>query len=306
MSKLLFDTLKLLFSGGMIDDISDFLTMVLNGLKDVMTAEKITAMMGVFTAVAASLLTVYLYIHITEKVSQEMLSLEQLILILVRYFIAMIILIYLANIITTLFDLAIGLYDVAKGWVSNSASFADLRLFPNDGNPNPSEWPKFDDVKTAMSEAGWKNTATNIGKHFSVFLYCILITLIAQVSKLAAYFIALGNAISLIARTAFSPLGVVQLFNDGQRSAGIRYLKKLLAEALSFAAILGILYAVGLLQSHVLAAQVDPVLGGVLEVENMGKIFNIKVFGSICAIQLSTVGAMFKASQLANDIVGVN
>ena len=124
------------------------------------------------------------------------------------------------------------------------------------------------------------------------------------IARIAAYFLAIGNAIMLIARTAFCPLGIVQLFDDGQRSSGIRYLKKLVAEALTFAVIVGILYGASLLQAKLMDYVLGDTLNGVISVAAIPDIFEIGHLAGIIIIQLAAVGGMFKAGQLANEIVG--
>ena len=133
-------------------------------------------------------------------------------------------------------------------------------------------------------------------------------------------------------RQIFAPIAVAQCFEDGTRSAGIRYLKKLAATALTFAAIAGVAYAGGALQ----AAVIDNVLNEEIDVEvtqmyvpssfqsYMGDVRTVKmatynldkesienVFMSpsialcIIAIKIGVIGAVLKASRLAEDIVGV-
>ena len=307
MGNLLYDTLEVLFMGSAITEIADFLSVVMTSLKGLFTQKSIADRIGSFMAVAGSVMTIYLFMHVMEKASQNMLTLEQLILIFIRYFIAMIILIYLVDIVTTLFGLASGIYDMAKGWINDKTvnAFGNLRYFPNDGNKNPNVWPDYDMIKDAFYSAGYKDKITSFVPHVGKAITCILINMILWVAKIAAYFITIGNAISLIARTAFSPLGVVQLFDEGQRSAGIRYMKKLLAEALVFAVILGILYASSLIQASVLSTQLKETMNGVLSVSVIDKIFSLSTLPVIIAIQVSAIGAMFKATQLANDIIGV-
>ena len=97
-----------------------------------------------------------------------------------------------------------------------------------------------------------------------------------------------------IARTAFSPLGVVQLFDESQRSAGIRYLKKLAVEALTFAVIVGILYAASLMQVNMMEYAMGDVIDGVVSVAAIPDIFKIENLAAILIIQLAAVGGMFK------------
>lgn len=126
------------------------------------------------------------------------------------------------------------------------------------------------------------------------------------IGKIAAFLMAAGNAVIVVVRTIFAPVGIVQMFDEGQRSAGVRYLKKFFAEALTFAVILGILFAASKLQS---ALMVNILSGkpfeGKLTVDNMDSVLGIKHCVPIIVIQLAATGGIFKANQIANDIVGV-
>ena len=143
-------------------------------------------------------------------------------------------------------------------------------------------------------------------KHISEFIPLLLVNLVFFVAKAAAYLITVSNAIMVIVRAVLAPLGIVQLFDDGQRSNGIRYLKKFVGEALTFAAIVGILYAASLLQGQLIASVVSDSLGGELSVDNIADVLNLSTLVPIVIIQLSAAGAIMKATQLSNDIVGAH
>ena len=302
MDELVYNALEVLFGGRLISDVTDFLSNVMGAMTDVFNTN-VGSMINVFIAIAGSLMTIYLFVDVMDKATKDMITLERLIMILVKYFIAMLILIYLKEIITTLFNLASGIYNMAKDNLNSSSAF-NLEYFPDDGNPDPSQWPELDTIADALDDAGYGDGVTDLIRHFPTVIYCFLVTAGTFIARVAAYFLAIGNAIMLIARTAFSPLGVVQLFDEGQRSAGIRYLKKLAAEALTFAVIVGILYAASLLQVNLMEYALDDVIDGTVSVAAIPDIFKIENLAAILIIQLAAVGGMFKAGQLANDIVG--
>lgn len=304
MAQFVLDTLELLFAGRLIDDVTDFLSDVMTAMTSIFTLSAIGGMINVFIAIAGSLMTLFLFVDVMDKATKDMITLERLILIFVKYFIAMLILIYLKEIISTLFNLASGIYELAKdNWLGQGSAYG-LEYFPDDGNPDPSVWPDYDSVKDALIDAGYGDGKLSMLANLGETIFCFLTLAITFIARLAAYFIAVGNAIMLIARTAFSPLGVVQLFDEGQRSSGIRYLKKLVAEALTFAAIVGILYAASLLQSNLLEAILGDVLNGAVSVAIIEQIFTPGNLACVIIIQLAAVGGMFKAGQLANEIVG--
>ena len=125
-----------------------------------------------------------------------------------------------------------------------------------------------------------------------------------------SFLIIIGNAISLIVRTVFAPIALTQLMEDGSKSAGIRYLKKFLADGLTLAAILAVLYATSRLQASLISVSIPADWHNTISATSLDTILNLGVLGGgigimLIALQLASVGAMFKASQIANDIVGI-
>lgn len=295
----------MIFGGGMIVDISDFLGEVITATQDLFS-DNVSVLVTTFSVIAGSLMIIFLYIDLTSNATKELLTLERLILTFIKYFIAMVILIYLPEILNSLFELAKGIYDVAcENFTYDNLDYG-IRFFPNDGNSNPSVFPDFETIKDALSDAGYSNKVTAVIKHISEFIPLLLVNLVFFVAKAAAYLITVSNAIMVLVRAVFAPIGIVQLFDEGQRSNGIRYLKKFASDALTFAAIVGILYAASLLQGQLIASVVSENLGGVLSVDNISDVLNLSTLVPIVIIQLSAAGAILKAAQLSNDIVGTH
>lgn len=299
MAELFFNAAGLLYGGTSITEIQGFISQILDALTTVFTDASIKQIIDIFLGIGVSLLTVFLYVDILDKATKDMITLEKLIMIFIKYFLAIMILINLPELIVTLFNLAKGLYDMLSG----SASFESLHIEYYPGhNPNTAVYPEWsEDLQKAFKEAGIKNGISALWKNFLALITTILVILVMWVGKIAGYFVVAGNALSLIARVLFAPLGVVQCFDEGLRSSGIRYLKKIVADALTFAVILGIMYAMSRIQVAI--------LGGTGKIEritpdNVLSLLSIKYCIGAIVLQLSAVGAMMKASQIANDVVG--
>ena len=133
--------------------------------------------------------------------------------------------------------------------------------------------------------------------------------MISYIAVGLSYLISISNAIMLVAYGFCMPIALTQCFEDGQRSAGIRYLKKFAAQALTFMVIIIILYAVSKLQGALLQQLLQGLYKGntlYINNDNFKEIIgNWKVLISIVVVQFAAVGAMLKGSQIANDIMGV-
>lgn len=300
MAELFFNAAGLLYGGTSITEIQGFISQIVNALSTVFTDDSIKQIIDIFLGIGVSLLTVFLYVDILDKATKDMITLERLILIFVKYFLAIMILINLPDLIVTLFNLTKGLYDM----LGESATFKSLNIkyYPGQ-NPDPSVYPEWsEDLQKAFKDAGIKNGISSLFKHFFSLITTILVILIMWVGKIAGYFAVAGNALALIARVLFAPLGVVQCFDEGLRSSGIRYLKKIVAEALTFAVILGIMFAMSKIQVSLLGASIGKI--DEITPDNVLSLLSIKHCIGAIVLQLSAVGAMLKASQIANDIVG--
>lgn len=304
MGKFVYNALTAIFGSSLTEDIVSFMSLVISGMSSFFKdGGQAATVLAIFTGVAGSLMTIYLFMDIMDKASKDMVTLERLILIFVKYLFGMIILVYLPEIINYLFKLAKGIYDVVgnENVLNLSVSGAKIKYFGSD------KWPDYSTVsdifeKKSVFGKGVKSITNNLGLLFTLMLTYLL----SFGARFAAFFVAVSNAVTLITRTIFAPLGVVQCFDEGQRSAGIRYLKKFAAEALTFAVIVGILFAAGQLQNAVLAGILKP-YGGELTTDNVQEILgSFKMMGSIIVIQLASLGGMMKAGQLANDIVGTH
>lgn len=300
MAELFFNAAGLLYGGTSITEIQGFISQIVNALSTVFTDDSIKQIIDIFLGIGVSLLTVFLYVDILDKATKDMITLERLILIFVKYFLAIMILINLPDLIVTLFNLTKGLYDM----LGESATFKNLNIkyYPRQ-NLDPSVYPEWsEDLQKAFKDAGIKNGISALFKHFFSLITTILVILIMWVGKIAGYFAVAGNALALIARVLFAPLGVVQCFDEGLRSSGIRYLKKIVAEALTFAVILGIMFAMSKIQVSLLGASIGKI--DEITPDNVLSLLSIKHCVGAIVLQLSAVGAMLKASQIANDIVG--
>ncbi|MCC2254572.1 hypothetical protein LKD70_09105 [Ruminococcus sp. CLA-AA-H200] len=306
MGSTIFDALSVLFAGSLITDVADFIGTIMDALREIFTMSQIGGFIDIFLAIGAACMTIFLYVDLSGRFSREMLSFEQLVLVLIRYVIAMIVLIYLKEIIIFLFQLVSGLYDIAvesmNAGTGNPYSSV-LEFFPDDGNSDPSVWPAYSEVQDAF-ESEFESSIGSYLEHMGLFLLSFVIKFFGWLAKAVAYLIAISSAIALIARAIMSPIGVVQLFDEGTRSAGILYLKKFVREGLTFFAMLIILYASSLIQANVILVLV-PSIGDALTVANASEMLSGSVAIAAIAIQLSTIGAMFKAGQISGDVVGV-
>lgn len=139
-----------------------------------------------------------------------------------------------------------------------------------------------------------------------IMVSLLLPYIIGNIAVFASYFIAISNAIMLIVYGVYMPIAVAQCFDGGQRSTGIKYIKKFIATGLSFAIIVVCLWGGSFFQGAMTTLMTKGG-GGTLDIndvtiKSLGA--NFKLIAVLCAIQFATIGAMFKGTQIANDVIG--
>ena len=140
MGKFVYNALTAIFGSSLTEDIVSFMSLVISGMSSFFKdGGQATTVLAIFTGVAGSLMTIYLFMDIMDKASKDMVTLERLILIFVKYLFGMVILIYLPEIVNYLFKLAKGIYDVVgnKNVLNLSVSGAKIKYFGSD------KWPDY-------------------------------------------------------------------------------------------------------------------------------------------------------------------
>ena len=305
MESLIFHALQAIYGGGVIVETADFLKSIMTALTALFEGEKLSAAMTVFTSMSGALMIIFFYMDLASQASRDIITLEKLVTSSIKFMIALIILIYLKEIIIALFNLCHAVYEMASHNLSATAS-NNIKFFPGYfKNARPGVFPAESDGLLEYIKKGgnYKSSIKGFLNNFSLLFTLIVPYLLSTLAKYAAFFIAISNSLTLIVEAIFAPLGVVQLFDDGQRSTGIRYLKRFTATALSFAVILAILYACALLQQELVNAGATAITS--IDVDNMKDVFGSSAGIKMVVIQFGCVGLLFKSQQVAREIVGV-
>lgn len=111
------------------------------------------------------------------------------------------------------------------------------------------------------------------------YILSLLLSLVAQ-------FIVYSTILEIAIRKLFAPLAVADTYQDGMRSPGMRYFKKLFATILKLSAIMLIGYIAGMIISATGLQGASMAWG-------------------IIVINLTAIGIMFKCGEFINDAVGV-
>ena len=297
-ANLIHDAFESIISSSYISDITETLQVLVNGLNNFFSGNDLTTTLSLFRAVGASLMIIFFFIAISDCIQKDILSFDKFVVFMIRLYVGFMVIYFLPDIISGFFKITNGLYNA----INSSALSRDSLPVP--------------DAENFKEVLNWKGGF--IKAFFSNAGSCLMYLAILAVGKFGQFTIimfALSNALTLMARVIFSPIGVAQCFDEGSRSAGIRYLKLLLADMLAFAMVVGILVAsvkltnillIGVYENLGLGTVSKVSLIPISQTHVLEKLVKNPMFvGSAFAVKLATIGGVSKASQLAKEVVGV-
>ena len=312
MAKFVYDTLVILLGGGLTEEMADWMAGLFATVLRLINGRLMSTAMNIFAAIACSMLILYFFMDLVDQAKRDMFSLEKLIVSFIKFLAAFVVLLCLKDLVTYVVQIGNFLYLTLSSEGSGtlhdaivSGSSARIRLFDeiplgDSGRTSFYEMPDWTTATQDEFEDNFKGILALV-KNIQMYVICAIAGVIGFIAKIAGYFICTSNAVLVIARVVFSPIAVVQLFEDGSRSAGMRYLKGLAADCITMAVIIIILYAASAITSGLV---VD--LTSISEI-NFSNLNNVITFGNLAIIlvpELVAIGAMASGGKIAQDIMG--
>lgn len=278
----------------------------------------VTTFLGSFRAIACALLILYFVVDLVNQVSRDMFSFDRLILAFIKLIAAFALFLQLSTILSALVSIAKNLF-VWVGATKLTTATTDGKVFTyfgyGKGNNKAGEFPtyKWCDEHDKLSEyTGIGGVISGIGIAGALLIPFI----IGFVAKFVCYFVTTSMAVALITRAIFSPLAIVQIFEGGTASSGLRYLKALAADAIAFAVMIGVFKVAAWIGSQVTADAIssawkksnlsgDYGLVATEDNSNVGEIMDFQTIIKLCLPDLVAIGGMATiAKSLAKEIVG--
>lgn len=237
MSEFIINAIVLVYGDGLALKCSEWMDKIWEVITEVFNNGLVDNAFTAFSAVSASLLILYFLMDMTSQVSRELLTLEKFIVMGIKYVIAIVILLNVTDLVNGIVTIGKALY--------NQAVVLDLGDLNTDGASTYSNYKAangYNDTqaKEAMVEAYDGYVGTDILDIFPKLghvLRCFVPWLIGFVCQLVCMLIVTTNALNIFIRGFFIPLAVPQLFEDGMRSSGVRYIKSFTAYCIEMAVI---------------------------------------------------------------------
>ena len=263
-----------IYGGGMVDAVKYWLDLSATGpFKDIYTF--ISAMIDIFMGAGVALATIYLVFTLMDRSASQGSSSEMLYRTLIEYVFAIIFILYSL--------------DMVQGAAAiGAAAVEDVQTVLADGGLSSSGTltTELDAIKNGDSHK-WEKAISYIGMLAFTLMLPAICAVIGQVLVIVA---CMSRGITFIIYGCFTPIAVADVFKDGMRSSGVRYIKKIIALALQGPVILLCVIGSRALQSS-LAESTSGATG------MLGAFYNL-------GLTFVTVMLVFKSQSFANDIVG--
>ena len=268
----------------------------------------VTKSMNIFAAIACSLLIMYFFINLVDQASRDMYSIEKLVIAFIKMITAFIILLYLSTIMGSLVNMGSAFYDVLneKAPELMTATASDVGVQYQVGSDTPVEIAdaeKFAGIKDAFIDeySGWKG----FKEHLGLGAISLIPMLIMWLASLATLFLVMSNMIQILIRGVCAPLAVVQLFDEGMRSSGIKYLKKFGALCFTFAVFALINQATVLVGTQLASLMTGTIVNGqIITKDNIDNVLTLKSMGLFALVKVTGIGAMIGAGRISDEIWG--
>lgn len=307
MVTIYYSIADLLFGGGLIDSIVEWMDNVFTALDGIASGSLMTNIVQIFSAVCVSLLLVYFFLDVANNASKDMFTLEKFVIMIIRLYVAVIVIICLPELLKSFMDFGSAMYR----WCS-STEFMN-NLFGSNGESDGLQFVMQGHTysslpsKAEIEDAGiWNFRLSKVLDYLGVLIIALVAMLIQLVVKLIAYFLTTSNAITIVTRAVFSPLAVCQLFEDGSRSVGVRYLKTLVVECLVMTVMVITLRGAQIFTGYMISyVYQSGGIGseGVIDLAKLDDFITISHLAPLLLPQIACIGGIMGANKIARDVI---
>lgn len=239
---------------------------------------------NVILPVGYALLCLYFLIELIEKTSSENLNFEHFIRLFIKLIVGKML---MDNALTLLF----GMIDFSNSIVAATA----------EGYEAPGSSIDLQGIKDSIDAINKWGILTMIGlwaKLIIPYVGNVVVNILASV-------ICWSRSVDIVVRMLMAPIAMPDIFSEGTRGNGFRYLKKFLAVCLQGAIILAIVIAMNILYLNIVTNSIAGKNPGEPVVFNSYDDIPDSFFISSLIMSFTTVTLVMRSKEWANDIVGV-
>lgn len=283
MGELIHSWVEMVFGNTLANNLSDWADRCLVAIQTVLTGTVIGNIINVLAPIACSLLIIYFFQNLLDQASKDMFSFEKLVVSFIKLFVAFAVLIYLK-------DIMLMVTQMAQAFVSMIKSLLSIDGLNDGGAASLQEYNDY------------FNHLTKIFHVLAALAKLMIPWLISFIAEIMGKFLIASTSIMLMVRMVFCPIAVAQLFEDGSRSSGMRYLKGLFADAISLSVMVAIIILATKFSSALLSTELSGINGSLMPEDLMS--FGFSDFIPMIVPKLVIAGGLASASKIAHDVVG--
>lgn len=312
MSKLIINTIVLIYGDGLASKCNEWMSKIWDAITEIFANGLVDNAYTAFSAVSASLLLLYFLMDMTTQASRELLTLEKFTLMGIKYVVAIVILLNINDITNGIVTIGKSIYNTALNVTFTNITGEGMGSYSSFKAAYSSD----DAAKEAMVSIYEGNLPSDVIDKFGALagdvVSCFFPYLIGFLCQMVSMLIVTTNALNICIRGFFIPLAIPQLFEDGMRSAGVRYIKSFAAYCLEMAVIVITLrfssHLANYIQSHLYAweCQIFTMVDGVT-VFNADKVDDVLSADKLIPALIPMVAAMTGiagSSKLTHEITG--
>lgn len=238
MSEFIINTIILMYGDGLASKCADWMDKIWNVIVDIFNAGLVDNAFTAFASVSAALLLLYFLMDMTSQASKELLTLEKFVIMSIKYVIAIVILLNASVLMQGVVTIGQSLYNTAatvelKNIEEEGTSTYSSYKAGYDGDDNAAKEAMVDAYEGNLNGNIIEKTITKIGH----VLNCFIPFIIGFVCQLVCMLIVTTNTLNICIRGFFVPLAIPQLFEEGMRSSGVKYIKSFAAYCIEMAVI---------------------------------------------------------------------
>ena len=305
MGHIIYNCLNMIFAGDLVTSLSEWMNSLLTTMDKAVNGNAIAiTAMNIFAGVACAMMIVYFYMDLTAQASRSAITFEQLVAAFIKLLVAV-------AILSILPDLIGDIVSIAKNFFGMMADGEFKTMFDKKkthdlsfsfGSVQTDKFPEWSDVEDVFkNHYGGVKWLGALG----IIATCLIVFIVMVAANVVGYFLTTSCMVMFLVRCIFSPLAVVQCFDEGARSSGIRYIKILVADALTLGIMIGIIYIGNYFTAGIVPEAFYEGAGSyTLSFDTLETGLSGMILVKIIDSRLAIIGGMAGAGRLSREIMG--
>lgn len=284
---ILMESIETFFGGGATSGLVEWMRGILGAAQDVLAADLMQTAMSAMSGIACSLMVLYFFMHLADQVNRDLFTMDKMIVMFIKLVLSFAVLANLPVLVNNLIRVGLLMFNLMESnFLVDPETLIDIQVTADSINQ---------EYNSGLS------VIFGFVQHLKVWLLCTIANLLYMIVMIIGYFISTSTILMGLARAVFSPIAVVELFEDGSRSSGIRYLKGMVADFMSLA----VMYIIIIMASQVSAGLIREMLGITeITLDNVESVFTFTNFVPLFLPIVAMIGGMAGGSKIAHDALG--